>query len=158
MIAVGLWGCVLALAGAFAGSVWQSHGAGAEHPAKQPALFKFRELNLPVISNGNVAGYALVKFSAVVDGGMLEKFEIKPDAFFADAVYMSLYARSERDPSQFSSADWADIAAKAKLEVNKHYGTELIQQVLIDEFGFVPAGAIRKDVSPKLKVKSPPPS
>ncbi len=155
MIATGCWGCAVALAGSYFGSSWQLDVSKAEKPAKPTALFKFKELNLPVLRDGNVAGYAVVQFSAVTDADALGKLEIKPDAFFADAVYKNLYGRSRSDPSQFETADWTEIATKAKEAVNKQYGQDVVQQVLLNEFGFVPATAVRKDVSPQQRARNP---
>lgn len=155
MIATGCWGCAVALAGSYIGSAWKFDVTGSEKQAKPTALIKFKELNLPVVRDGSVAGYAVVQFSAVTDADALGKLEIKPDAFFADAIYKSLYARARNDPSQFATADWTEIGMNAKETVNKQYGVDVVQKVLLDEFGFVPAAAVRKDVSPQQRIRTP---
>lgn len=147
-VAVGLWSCAVALGAAYLGTAWHDREVAPARQQQTTTLIKLKPISLPIVRQGKLEGYTLAQFSFLAEPETLKKLAVKPDAFLVDALYKGLYSQAESDLSRLGREDWTGLAKIAKDTVNARYNSEVLVDVLLDDFGFVPVGSARKDISP----------
>ncbi|MBS0242382.1 MAG: hypothetical protein JSS20_09410 [Proteobacteria bacterium] len=148
-VALGLWICIVTIGGAYFGASWEGASNGADQKAaRHPVVTKLKPISVPVVRDEKIAGYVLVHFSYLSDDQVQKKGGAKPDPFLIDAIFREIYNSKAPNLSSFAKEDWEGVAKRVRDTVNKRFGTEVVQDVLLDEFGFLPTGAVRKDLSP----------
>jgi len=156
---VGLWICAVTIASGYLGTTWQAEKQiDDEKSLIKMATIKVRPVNVPVVRDGKVTGYIVAQFTFIANADTVKHLSVKPDAFLLDAAYKGLYSRAEFDLSRLDKANWSTFAQSVKDQVNARYGSEVLKDVLLEEFGFVPAGTARRTstlAAPAKSTKSP---
>lgn len=147
-IAIGVWVCAVTMAAGYFGSQWQpdedKHSAASETPLGKMSQVKLKPLNIPIMSGDKVTGYVICQIAFLASAEKLKALPVKPDVFIFDAAYRSIYTKSGLDISQLKKESWPVFAKAVKDAVNARYGSEVLHDVLIEEFGFVSADASRR--------------
>ncbi len=106
-----------------------------EHKKTQP-------INVPMIANGKIEGYVVAQFAYLADAHGLKQLAVPPDVFVADEAFRTLYSTSV----DFRHLDKYDLGALARTlvaKVNQRLGADILKEVLVDQFVYVP----RSDIS-----------
>lgn len=141
---VALWICAITIASAYYGATWKVAIQGDDEKSlTKLSTTKVKPVNVPVVRDGKVTGYIVAQFTFVADAETIKGLTVKPDAFLLDAAYKGLYSRAEFDLSKLDKDSWSTFAKSVKDQVNARYGSEVLKDVLLEEFGFVPAGTAR---------------
>lgn len=143
---IGLWVCAVTIAGGYAGTKWlpeEKHSDAAEGLGKT-TLIKLRQMSVPVVIDSKVSGYIVCQFSILALADVLKTLAVKPDGFIFDAVFKGIYTGSSFDITKINKDSWPDLANSIKSAVNERYGREILRDVVLEDFTFVPAEMARK--------------
>lgn len=103
---------------------------------------KTQPINVPMIANGKIEGYVVAQFVYLADTQSLKQLPVPPDVFVADEAFRTLYSTSV----DFRHLDKYDLGALAKTivaKVNQRLGADIVRDVLVEQFIYVP----RSDIS-----------
>ncbi len=141
-----VWICIASLASAYVAATWKP-GADQAKTAPQQASHlehkKTEPISVPMIADGNVAGYVVAQFVYLIDPQALKDSSTPPDAFIADEAFRRLYI----DKVDFNHLEKYDVAALTKdlvKKVNQRLGAEIVKDILIEQFNYVPKRDISK--------------
>jgi hypothetical protein len=105
-----------------------------EHKKTQP-------INVPMIANGDVAGYVVSRFVYLANGSDLANMSVPPDVFIADEVFRTLYV-ADVDFKHLEKYDLQALTRNLIEKVNQRLGGAVVKDILVEEFAFVPRGEI----------------
>ena len=144
---IGLWACAVTVGAGYAGSKWEW---GESNSQKDPKKFhgkltnvKVKPLSIPVTTDGKISGYVLAQFTFTAAAETLKQLSVKPEVFLLDAAFNGLYAGRELDVAKLNKENWLGLTTTVKDAVNARFAAEVIHDVVLEEFGFVPLGQVR---------------
>jgi hypothetical protein len=95
-----------------------------------------------MIANGNVEGYIVAQFIYLADAKNLRELSVSPDDFITDEAFRVLYS-GEVDFKNLQKYDLQGLTKVLAQKVNQRLGMEIIKDVLVEEFTYVP----KRDIS-----------
>ncbi|VTZ23991.1 conserved exported hypothetical protein [Methylocella tundrae] len=146
LVASCLWICVATLMSAYIGATWK---AGAGQVKSAPRQFEHLEhkrteaISVPMIADGDITGYVVAQFIYLIDPEALKQMSVPPDVFITDEAFRKLYV----DKVDFNHLEKYDVAALTKdlvKRVNQRLGGDIIKDVLVEQFNYVPKQDISK--------------
>jgi hypothetical protein len=154
-ILIGVWVCVVSLAGAYGGAYWKSHNNAPQSAAAAPKKLevkKVKPITVPVIAEGVLKGYVSGEFSYVVEapdahgGGGHDaaakdasvKETADPESYFMDETFRLLYAENKLDFTHIDKIDLVALTQRITARVNERLGGQIIKETLLRNFTFVP--------------------
>ena len=144
---IGLWACVITVGAGYAGSKWDWGEANTQKDAKKfhgkLTQVKVKPLSIPVAIDGKVSGYVLAQFTFTASAETLKQLSVKPEVFLLDAAFNGLYSGRELDIAKLNKENWAGLTNTVKAAINARFGAEIIHDVVLEEFGYVPIGQVR---------------
>ena len=149
-VLIGLWACLVTLGAGYFGTIWKSTVSTAAIDKRNFKTVTVKPVSIPHLKDGTVEGDVHLQLSYVADGDELAKHGVRPDAILTDAALKQLYGVV---PENAIKEVRTDLAEKLKMATNKFFGTNIVSEVLITEFGFIAAGAARKDHFPPKSKK-----
>ena len=123
LIAGWVWIIVVTSASAYVSSTWRARATDSETPVKRAGDLERKKtmpINVPMIANGNVEGYD----------------------FITDEAFRELYT-GEVDFNHLQKYDLQGLTKALAQEINQRLGREIIKDVLVEEFTYVP----KRDIS-----------
>jgi hypothetical protein len=131
-----VWVCAVMLGATFATLSSKILSPRADLASKEAVFetIKLPPFSVPMISEGEVKGYALARFAAVVSK---REASAKRDAYIIDEVFRSLYGLG---PSQLQREEAGQIANVTKgivERVNTRAGLQLVRELLVLEWTWV---------------------
>ena len=149
---IGVWVCAVTTGSAFLGTNWDRQEAtsvaSAGRPLEKLTQVKIKPLNIPVVSGGKVTGYIICQLAVLAPSDVLKSLSFKPDVFILDAAYNGIYSGDGIAFIKHDRDSWPAFAKFVKDAVNARFGMIVIHDVLIEEFGFLPADVARKGMAP----------
>ena len=144
--AIGVWVIVVTV-GATYGSVYLASRASGEDAAQETDAgveeLKSGMTSIPVIRDGDVAGYLLFQLSFAADRKVLEERKLDPLPFLTDAAFRVVFANRDIDFRRLRSGDLDTLTAAIATEANTQIGAELVRHVLLQQLNFVRKEDIR---------------
>lgn len=151
LVAIGIW-VILVTAGATFASVFLSSEGGNEEE-KPPDLgieqLSTSIMSIPVIRQGDVMGYLVMKLSFAADRAMLAEKTVDPEPFLKDAAFRTIFSDSEIDVRRLKKKDLDSLTSAIAIEANKRLGKELVRSVLFEEINYVRKEDIRNNAGSK---------
>ena len=147
MLALALWVSAVTALASNAASHWQGSRLAASSAETNAAVYEYRKtrvINVPIVAEGSLLGYVIVQFLYGVNVKALEKMNVSPDAFLMDEAFRTLYGDSSLDFRHLEKYDMTALTARLKAMVNAKMGEGMIQDVLIQDFSYMP-----KDQAPR---------
>jgi flagellar basal body-associated protein FliL len=144
IIAIGLWVCIATLGSSYVMASMQSSAPEGEEGKPPPSYFvgldykKTDGITVPIIANDKVQGYVLANFVYTIDGEMASSLSVPPDPFILDEAYRAVYSTSNFDFEHPERFDLAALTASIKTAVNARYKKDVVDDVLIEQFDFLP--------------------
>jgi hypothetical protein len=149
--AIGAWVCAVTSVAAFQGTQALTVEGGAPTlpsvSMSKMVQVKVKPLHVPLISGDQVTGYIVCQIVILAGADTLKKLVIKPDIFVLDAAYTAIYGRDGPQQQMIGRDRWPQFAKSIKDAVNARYGIDVVADLLIEEFGYVPADQARKPPS-----------
>jgi len=150
-LVTGLWVCVVALSASFAATQWKMKevtaqaAAAAAGPARKPSeLRKLKPITVPLVARGAVQGYVVAQISYLAEGDKLKALDISPDAFVMDEAFRLLYSDEKLDFKNLDRFDLVAFAKAVKVGVAGRIKSDVVEDVLIQEFNFIGAEDVRR--------------
>ena len=146
ILLAGIWICLVTLIAAYAGV---SMNAAAPASDKPDEFFggldyaKTEIISVPVIDEGDVQGYVIAQFVYTIDVKIKKKLSVPPDVFILDGAFRTIYENSEPDFKNLGKEDLDTLTATIRNKVNERFRAELVSDILIEIFNFVPKDSIR---------------
>lgn len=137
---VGLWVCIVTLLSSYGAVLWVT-GARAER--EEDAYLegieyqKVQPITVPMINNGTVEGYVIVKFVFTADARTLRNLSVGPNVFLIDEAFREIYTNRRIDFENLKSYDLDDMTKSIKENVNKRLNAEIVQDILVEELNYV---------------------
>lgn len=147
ILALALWVSAITALASNAASHWQGSGPAASGADANAAVYEYRKtriINVPIIAEGTLLGYVIVQFLYGVNVKALEKLSVSPEAYILDDAFRTLYGDPRLDFRHLEKYDMNGLTARLKTMVNAKMGEGLIQDVLIQDFSYMP-----KDQAPR---------
>ncbi|GGE19741.1 hypothetical protein GCM10011390_43730 [Aureimonas endophytica] len=152
LLAIGLWVCVASLGASYVTASMQGPKV-EEH--KEPTYFngldwrKTESITVPILTSDKIAGYVLARFVYTIDGEIGNKLAVPPDSFILNDAFAAVYQTSGFDFQHPEKYDLEGLKKSIKETVNKRYGQELVHEVMVEQFDFLP----KDDMAPKTASK-----
>jgi flagellar basal body-associated protein FliL len=146
IIAIGIWVCIASLGSSYAVASYLSGNAAAE--GTEPTYFvgldyrKTEGITVPIIAKNAIQGYVLASFVYTVDGKIAGALAVPPDPFILDEAFRSVYTASTFDFEKPEQFDLAALTNTIRDSVNARYKQDVVHEVLIEQFDFLPKGEI----------------
>lgn len=152
-VVFGFWSCIVAVGAAYFGLLWsqtvQDDGKAAAKSVKLTHV-SVGQISVPIAAEGKVKGYVVARLGYVARADDLKKLEVKPEVFLFDAVFSAIFKGKVLDIGTVDQKSLTEFSSHVKEKVNTQLGSDVIQQVVTEELGYVPFAQTRG--------RSPPPS
>jgi hypothetical protein len=147
LLVTGVWACIVTVGASLAISYWTASRAAL--PPKQEyleglAYEKTRIINVPIIAEGSVQGYIVAQFVFTADAKVLRQLPVPPEAYVVDEAFRKIYGDDKTDFKNLARYDLARLAQTVRESVNKRLQTEILQEVLVQDFNYVSKDQIRR--------------
>ncbi len=142
LASMGLWSSIVALAAAYFGAQWSlgsgTPGGKAAVEVHKTTLVRVKPISVPISADGRISGYVVAQFNYTARADTLKKLEIKPEIFLYDAIVSAIFTREKLDYTALSKNSWKEFSTHVKEAVNTRLGTPVVEEIITEEFGFVP--------------------
>ena len=141
LLVIGLWVCVVSLGSSY---VAASFAAPSEAATEKPTYFegldyrKTDPIAVAVIAENAIQGYVIARFVYTIDGKTAASLAVPPDPIILDEAFRSVYSTANFDFRAPERFDLAALTDHLRDSVNKRYGRDIVESVLIDQFDFMP--------------------
>jgi hypothetical protein len=146
LIATGLWICLVTALSSYAATLWQTQTPPESEVDRLFGGLQSVEtdpISVPIIADGAVQGYALAQFTFTIKSEILRQMSVKPDNFLMDAAFRAIYGGDSAALRGSRKQDLQALTASIKERANQRFGNQLIEDVLIVKFNFVPKSEVR---------------
>lgn len=139
LIATGIWILVVTLGGVYAAVTFGNHNA-ADKSAEvvlPPHFVQSETVTLPVLTDGKVSGYFLLRASLQVDDDAMKDLKVPVPTFLTDELYTLLVGDRLVNVKDADRFDVNGFKAKIKDGLNARLEKPLVKQVLIEQMDFI---------------------
>lgn len=146
LIATGVWICLVTVLSGYAATLWHTETTPKTEVDKlfgglQPV--KTNLISVPVVSSGNIQGYVVAQFTFTMQSDELRRMSVKPDVFLLDAAFRAIYGEDAAMLRGAKKQDLQALTTAIKTRVNQRFGKDLVEDVLIEKYTFVPKDEVR---------------
>lgn len=142
----GVWVCAITLASTYASVSWRADrsdpGAASEN-LTGVNYEKTGAINVPMIADGGVQGYVVAQFVFTADAATLKGLSVPPGPFILDEAFRTIYADERIDFRHLEQFDLATLTHGIVERVNARFRTELVQDLLVEQFTYVSKDEVR---------------
>jgi flagellar basal body-associated protein FliL len=149
MVIAGIIGIIAAIAGAeFGYSLLMAPAPEAHTEEKVERIIQIStELTgVPVIANNLLVGYVVLKVSSEIDAAKLPSEEASAVPYLVDAAFKATYGFSERGFDRVRGKDIERLTQEVRRLANEKFGMEVVRNVNLEQFNFVPKSEIRGNI------------
>ncbi|MGY2050553.1 hypothetical protein [Methylobacterium sp. JK268] len=144
IVVTGLWICIVTLLSCYGVVTW---GAGLFQQKTEPYLEglqyqKLRAINVPIIADGALQGYIVAVLVFTADAKLMHTVAVPPNSFVIDEAFRQIYGDASLDFRKISKYNITKRLDEIRAKVNERLGAEVVKDVLVEDFNFVP----RKDL------------
>jgi len=145
LVLVGLWACAITLSSCWAVVSWTAaskpaeagHGHGAEKSGSALEHVRTKMISVPIIAEGAIQGYVIAQFIFSIDAKQLKLLSIRPEAILLDEAFKVIYAGEVIDFRNIKKQDLPAMLKSINDGVNKRFGSQIVESVLIQELNYV---------------------
>jgi hypothetical protein len=142
----GIWICAITLISSYTAASWKADSGadtGALENLKGLNYEKTGPINVPMIQEGAVQGYVVAQFVFTADAKVLGKLSVPPHPFVLDEAFRAIYADERLDFRDLQKFDLAGLTKLVVERVNARFGTELLKDLLVEQFAYVTKDEVR---------------
>lgn len=146
LILSALWICAITLVSSYVAASWKTNGSvtpGGEAALTGLNYEKTGAINIPMIVEGTVEGYVVAQFVYTADAALLNRLTVPPNPFMLDQAFRSIFADERIDLNHLERFDLASLTDDIRTEVNARFGTEIIKDVLVEQFTYITKDEVR---------------
>ena len=146
IVLIGLWICVVAFGSLFM-AVRQKTSSSGEAQVTAGGFggvdyVKTDVMSVPIISNGNVAGYVVTQLVYTVDSNIRKKLTVPLEFFISDEIFRKFYG-SYSDTKEVEKVSFEDVRASIMTDLNARFPEPVIKDLLVEQFNYISAEEIR---------------
>lgn len=144
LLIIGVWACVVTLGSSyvvFSMSAPEAPGSAESDFYDGLDYRSTGAITVPIIADKAVKGYILARFVYTIDGKTVAKLTVPPEPFVLDEAFRRLYASDDFDFENPERFDLPAFMEEIKTAVNGRYGEDLVQDILVEQFDYLPKGA-----------------
>lgn len=93
-------------------------------------------VNVPILSDGVLQGYVVVKMVFTADGDTLRRLPVPPHPFLIDEAFRVLYSDETLDFRGLERYDLETFTDRLKTNTNARLGQNVVHDVLVEEFNY----------------------
>lgn len=141
LLLVGLWVVLVSLGSSYVvASVMSKPAADGAEPTYFAGLDYRRTdgISIPIIADSQIKGYVLARFVYTIDGELVAGLAVPPEPFVLDEAFRTVYSIDGFDFEKPERYDLAALTTKIKDSVNQRFGQDIVQEVLVEQFDFLP--------------------
>jgi hypothetical protein len=145
LVASCIWVMAVTSASAYLAATWPI-GDGQKLAAEKPGELERKKtaaINVPMITGGHIEGYIVAQFIYLADQKILQTLSLAPDDFVSDEAFRELYS-SDIDFNHLEKYDLQTLTRRLIQKVNDRLGLDIIKDILVAEFTYVPKSDISK--------------
>ncbi|RIY01875.1 hypothetical protein D3218_05985 [Aureimonas flava] len=150
ILGIGIWVCLVTLGTGYAvANMAAGQPAG---PEPGPTYFegldykKTDTIAVPIIAENAIQGYVLARFVYTIDGKTAASLAVPPDPIILDQAFKSVYAVTNFDFKNPERYDLPALLASLKDDVNAKYGKPVVEDMMVDQFDFLPKNQLGGEV------------
>jgi hypothetical protein len=147
LILTGVWACLVTVGASLGISYWmESRATTAPKQDYIEGLVyeKTKVINVPMIADGGVQGYIVAQLVFTADAKVLRQIPVPPEAFVVDEAFRRIYGDQKLDFKNLARYDLAQFTQSVKTQVNKRLQSDVLQEVLVQDFNYVSKDQIRR--------------
>jgi hypothetical protein len=146
ILLTGAWVCAITAGASYAVAYWKANAGSSL--AQQEYLDgteyeKTKIINVPIIADGAIQGYVIARFVFTIEAKVLRQLSVPPEAFIVDEAFRKIYAEQQLDFRTVTRHDLAALTKTIKERVNERMQSNIIQDVLIEEFNYISKDELR---------------
>ncbi|MBE7200504.1 MAG: hypothetical protein INR70_22255, partial [Parafilimonas terrae] len=104
---------------------------------------KLRPLNIPIIAEGSVQGYVIATIIFTAESHLIKGLGVTPAPFVLDESFRQIYGDGDLDFRNLKKYDITKRLDDIKRRVNERLGSEVVKDVMVENFNFVTKKDIR---------------
>jgi len=93
-------------------------------------------VNVPILSDGLLQGYVVIKMVFTADGDTLRRLPVPPHPFLIDEAFRVLYSDETLDFRGLERYDLETFTERLKTTTNARLGRNVVHDVLVEEFNY----------------------
>jgi hypothetical protein len=148
-LAVGVVGICASVSGIWLNHYLKDNGhsqvAGTADQETQ-AQIKTEMTGIPVVVDGEVAGYLVFQISSTIDSSKLPAKDFDVGTYLLDAAIRASYRSTENGTLKFNALFLEKLAVLIREEANKKLARDVVKDVNVQQFNFVPKTEVRGSV------------
>lgn len=138
LIIVGVWAVLVTLGAGYGMAISRLDAPPEEGPRLEGLRYtSLPTLSVPVLEQGRVTGYVVVRVVYTADAGVLRTLAAPPDPFLSDEIFRAMYDRAETRFGNLRRIDIDEFAATVRANVNERMGAEVVEDLLVDGLNYV---------------------
>lgn len=141
LLALGVWLVAVSLGTSYVVASVMSGPSTADDAPTYFAGLDYRRtdgISIPMIEGGAIRGYVLARFVYTIDGKVLSGLAVPPEPFVLDEAFRVIYSMEGFDAARPERYDLAGLTGKIRDSVNARFGSDLVREVLVEQFDFLP--------------------
>lgn len=95
-----------------------------------------KPVNVPILSDGILQGYVVIKMVFTADGDTLRRLPVPPHPFLVDEAFRVLYSDETLDFRGLERYDLEVLTERLKKTTNARLGQSVVHDVLVEEFNY----------------------
>ena len=145
ILVTGLWICAVTILSCYGAVTW---GSGLFSKKEEPYLEglqyqKLAPINVPMVADGKVQGYIVAVLVFTADARLMHTLSVPPNAFVVDETFRQIYTDPAIDFKRLSRYNVTQRLAEIRKQVNVRLGSDVVKDVLVEEFNFVAKREVR---------------
>ena len=149
MVVISVWACFVLVSAGLAASYYQLAAGPTGHDVVVQSTsgtetVKIRQVSVPMMRDGVLRGYVVARFSAIVSMQKMKHLRPSVEDLIVDEIIKEIFLTSSLDAPIGSKPNLSSFTAEISRKVNKRVATELVQDVLINEFAFIEKDQARR--------------
>ncbi|MBB4010199.1 flagellar basal body-associated FliL family protein [Allorhizobium taibaishanense] len=153
IVLAGVWACIVALVAVYFSVKLATAPPPVEESKAPPTeVVRGESITVPFLDNGAVKGYFIGRFSFMVDKQKAEGLQMPMTALTTDELFTLLVGNRMVDLSKSTKLDVEGFKQAIKTGINKRLGTDVINDVLIEQLDFLGKDDIREGGGGKPKL------
>lgn len=148
-LAIGLVGICASLGGLWLNHHLKDHGHSQVAGTTDQTIIaqiKTEMTGIPVVANGEVAGYLVFQISSTIDSSKLPSKDFDVSTYLLDSAIRASYKSTENGALIFNALFLEKLAVSIREEANKKLAIDIVLAVNIQQFNFVPKTEVRGSV------------
>jgi hypothetical protein len=98
---------------------------------------------VPIIVAGAVEGYVVAQFVYTADASLLNRLTVPPEPFMLDQAFRTIFSDERIDLAHLERFDLASLTGSLRTAVNARFGTEVVQDILVEQFTYITKDEVR---------------